>query len=89
MDKTRDCGIDIWGKLDTTYRNQLTRAVRDALTQLRDGGLDSLIIQKDGSQIAINIYDANGQINQQTLQAIKLRINQAQDEVSLSQASLL
>jgi hypothetical protein len=78
--------IDIWDKLDSTYRAQLTRSVRDALIALRDGGLGELEITA-GEKVSLNIYDVSGKVNQQILSSITQRVNSAANAVGLSQSS--
>ncbi len=80
--------IDIWDKLDGTYRRQLVQTVRDALTQLQSAGLGVLKVT-GGEKVSIDIFDINGSVNQQTLQSITQRIEDATPSVSMSQSSLV
>lgn len=87
---TKECysTIKLWDKMDGTYRQQLTRSVRDALKQLSDSGLDSLKVI-GGERVSISIFDINGNVNQQTLQSITQKIKESVDEVGMSQSSIL
>lgn len=78
--------IDIWGNLDSNYRSDLVRSVRDALVSLRDGGLTELEITA-GEKISLNIYDIKGKVNQQILASIKQKMEAATVSVSQSQSS--
>lgn len=80
--------IDLWDKLDSSYRHLLIRAVRDALSQLEKAGLEALKVT-GGNKASIDIFDVNGNVNQQTLQSITQRIEATSPEVFMSQSSLI
>lgn len=88
LTKNSYASIDIWDKLDSNYRQLLIRSVRDALTQLQNAELDSLKVIS-GDRVCINIFDINGNVNQQILQSITQKIKDSSVELGQSQSSLI
>lgn len=80
--------VNFWEHFSSAYKDELTRAVRDSLIQVKEYGLDSLTI-RSGVEVKIALFDINGQINTQTLQAIASRLDSASGLATMSQSSIL